>query len=290
MLHTEEFKRQYRGGLGSPAGLCWLLAILATAILPFVLAFASGAFWLRLNAYSEQPSVRFKDRAIVAVGGTEPGSTLAWTSFQSLNHLLEDRLLAPTFEVATEDENLDGKPDAFRFFVSFPAQSQPIHSFRLMAFFHVSMNDRITLDMEGLAFFDCSSPAPGSRVYGDGRLVFVQRELLFAGGSRSLYNTSLFDPSLVSGTEDITFEAILRQYNSRNETMQLENTVCLWQGGRSGRFQFEGVVRIPESDVRYLPTGWEAFKFAWIQYLAFLVVVGWIAFSLKGLLIQSHWP
>ena len=53
-------------------------------------------------------------------------------------------------------------------------------------------------------------------VYGDGRLVFVQRELLFAGGSRSLYNTSLFDPSLVSGTEDITFEAILRQYNSRN--------------------------------------------------------------------------
>ena len=72
------------------------------------------------------------------------------------------------------------------------------------------------------------------------------------------------------------------------ETMQLENTVCLWQGGRSGRFQFEGVVRIPESDVRYLPTGWEAFKFAWIQYLAFLVVVGWIAFSLKGLLIQSH--
>ena len=60
-LHTEYYNRQYlSSGVCTWAFIFHALVMLTLIILPFVLTFSQGNFWLKSDIYSEQPKVEFK--------------------------------------------------------------------------------------------------------------------------------------------------------------------------------------------------------------------------------------
>lgn len=54
--------------------------------------------------------------------------------------------------------------------------------------------------------------------------------------------------------------------------MVVENPYLVWERGDSGNFTIDVELRYPSMTVIYNPGFWQLLKFAWIQYLAILVV------------------
>ena len=54
--------------------------------------------------------------------------------------------------------------------------------------------------------------------------------------------------------------------------MSVENLYVVWESGDSGNFTIDVELRYPSMTVLYYPGFWQLLKFAWIQYLAILVV------------------
>ncbi|XP_057239052.1 transmembrane protein 231 isoform X1 [Malurus melanocephalus] len=87
---------RYRAGLCSAAALALLLITVLTYVPPLLVAYRSHGFWLKQNAYLEQPTVRFRYEVLfVATIESGPGSFLAWSTFPAFNRLQEDRLRVP---------------------------------------------------------------------------------------------------------------------------------------------------------------------------------------------------
>ena len=66
------------------------------------------------------------------------------------------------------------------------------------------------------------------------------------------------------------------------ETMQLTNTYAIWKpsgriGTGGGTFTADITLHIPEHEILIRPGLAESLKFAWIQWLSILIIVGWIA-------------
>lgn len=59
-------------------------------------------------------------------------------------------------------------------------------------------------------------------------------------------------------------------------TIRLEDPYLVWESGDSGEFTLDVEIKYPPMTVEYYPGFWQLVKFAWIQYLAILVVFWWV--------------
>ena len=67
---------------------------------------------------------------------------------------------------------------------------------------------------------------------------------------------------------------IFADYLWRNETTSYDNVYTSWESGGGDVFTITARVRVPPAQaVAFRPDGWEACKFAWIQYLAIFTVL-----------------
>ena len=55
-------------------------------------------------------------------------------------------------------------------------------------------------------------------------------------------------------------------------TVTLGNSYAQWEAGTNGDFTFQVELTYPIQTLLYTPNFWQVVKFAWIQYLAILVV------------------
>jgi len=101
----------------------------------------------------------------------------------------------------------------------------------------------------------------------------LQINALTAQSQRTSYNIPILQASNVSSISDTHFGNILSNYFHRNETTELVYPNSYWQHGRSSEFYVHCQIRIPKSQIRYVPGAGEVLKFSWIQYLSLLVIV-----------------
>lgn len=283
--------RRYRAGLCSLTAVGLLLLAALTYLPPLLVAYRSHGFWLKRSSYAEQPRVRFRHEVLlVALLRDEGGASLAWSSFPACNRLLGARLRLPLLSAQEEDTNQDGLMDRLNFRLELPLQSvEHVVGIQLLLTFNYQLHRMSTFVMQSMAFLQSFSPVPGSQVFVSGDLKLQQRQPLHHCGLDNRYNVSV-----VNGTspfaQDYDLVNIVAAYRERNVTTVLSDPSPIWVVGRAPDepFVVQTIIRYPVEQIVYQPGFWEMIKFAWIQYVAVLLIFLWVFKRIKVFLFQHQ--
>lgn len=71
-------------------------------------------------------------------------------------------------------------------------------------------------------------------------------------------------------------------------TIKIENPDLVWESGDSGNFSLELELQYPPMTVDYHPGFWQLVKFAWIQYVAILVVFWWVLSYVQAFVFKNQ--
>mmetsp|Transcript_22406 Transcript_22406/g.36012 ORF Transcript_22406/g.36012 Transcript_22406/m.36012 type:complete len:307 (-) Transcript_22406:74-994(-) len=264
---------RYHASRCSVAAFWSLICYLAVLAAPFFLAYASYGFWKKEGTYYEQPIIEYQHKIAMIVECSS--GALVFSSIPEFNLMAGfSNVRIPQVQSFLDDPNLDGRPDYFNLTITVPLQgTEEVYGVSVLAFFDVELKDRVKLEMSGLSYVSQTSSLPGSRFSMFGDLKFTQLYPLSLRGSRTDYNADLLSASSILSVEDTHFTNILAKSASRNETIRIENELSYWRPGRENQFTFDMRLRIPKSEIRYIPGPSEVLKFSWMQYLAVGVIV-----------------
>jgi hypothetical protein len=148
-------------------------------------------------------------------------------------------------------------------------------------FFHTQLRDRAKIVMESAVHLSYDSGLPGAEFFVVGDAKFHQVTALpIRGGYTTLHSeTDVFDPVYVASTSEVVIPAVLEELGSRNSTIAFEPQFSHWQpsiaaaDGSEG-FTIRAKIKIPKSEVLYIPTASEVLRDAWTKYLSMFIVVG----------------
>mmetsp|Transcript_128919 Transcript_128919/g.412858 ORF Transcript_128919/g.412858 Transcript_128919/m.412858 type:complete len:173 (-) Transcript_128919:102-620(-) len=112
------------------------------------------------------------------------------------------------------------------------------------------------------------------------------RPLLATSTVRDMYATSPLDvrwtSSWASKQFPLTLRSIFERYAARNETVHLESVVPpVWDYTPKDYFRIEAVFEVVKQPVYYVPAALEVLKYAWIQFLSFLIPTWIVLQSVK---------
>jgi hypothetical protein len=114
---------------------CWSACyVLLLIILPYIVAYAMGAFWTKEAFEREQPNVRFRHEALVEAYLAD-GTALGWSTSDKLNTALGARMRPCQLRAWAEDDERDGKPEALQFVLRLPldeAAGERLHGLTLL--------------------------------------------------------------------------------------------------------------------------------------------------------------
>ncbi|TPX67413.1 hypothetical protein SpCBS45565_g03791 [Spizellomyces sp. 'palustris'] len=297
ILHNEPFARRYHAPLISTASLLGALAAIAILILPFVFAYVSGSFWLKQNSFREQPQVMYKHEFMLLLEGVDRVSNnpvaVVWSSSPLYNQLHERTSRVAALQTSQIDVQRDGKYDYITFSASIPLlPTEAITHVRLALFFQYSLSERLRLQMQSMALFDSSTALPASSVYVDGDLRLVQRELLKRYGDNAAYNIPVVNFTKAIGPDPnaLTWSSIMAGYARRDVRTNFAYETPIWTTGRAPTepFVVSGRVAYSTDTIQYLPGAWEVLKNGWIQYLAYLILVGAVISWILGFAFRNQ--
>jgi transmembrane protein 231 len=293
VVHTDYLpgSRHYFASWCSYAFFCHFLLTAAVVLLPIVAGIYSGGFWYQHKTVFEQPDVRFRQELLLVLHGSAPEDVLAWGTFPRFNQLFPGQVTPTTVRAISTDPNSDGLADTIEINVRVPPSGGfAVHGVELALFFDYSFYEVVQLNMSSAVFLESSYPVQGSRlqVYGD--LRWAQTGPLLCGGTQTTYETPLLSNENISVFEDVQFDSLVNQYRSRNETTNLEHVLQRWQPGSAGAdFVIDVKLRIPPAEgIMCRPGFLETLKFAWIQYVALVILLTYCLSPIRGFLFGQQ--
>eukprot|EP01083_Nonionella_stella_P134685 409737_1 len=274
-VYQHPVEKRYFCSVLSLAYLTKVVALALMVVVPFLFAYNSEAFWKKEGVIFAQPRVEFTRQIILLVEGADAGSTLHWSTLPEYDVLMGvGTTREPVVRTWSADDNLDGIADKIFIELRLPlTTSETVRSVKLATFYDVSLDDRVTLRMQGLAFCQMQSHLPGFRVDFIGDLNFKQTHPIHVTGQRTVYNTPIVDTAHLTSVKDVLFPTILGNYQKRNETLHYEYPYSVWTPGQDEVLTINMEVNIRKQRITYVPAFAETVKFAWMQYLAMLFVV-----------------
>ncbi|XP_012946498.1 transmembrane protein 231 [Aplysia californica] len=266
--------RRYKASVFSKATLMMLVILILTFIPPLLVVYRSYGFWLREATYREQPTVAFKKEFILILDLQSPDSTVAYSTFQQYNQLIQSQLRIPVTKVREEDVNGDGIFDRLNLDIQVPMTgADRVVGAKLLLFFYYKLRRFSQLHMEGVGYVEHSSPLPGASLDVFADLRMRQRQLLGHKGVDARYNTSLVDPTSPYAST-YSLATIFRANSERNVTTILQDVQSVWSAGRpaDSPFTISARVNYPEEVIVYSPGFWYLIKWGWVQYAAVLLL------------------
>jgi transmembrane protein 231 len=160
--------------------------------------------------------------------------------------------------------------------------SDDIMHVQLLLFFNYQLKKYSELSLQGMIVVDESTPVVSAELHFSGRLRLRQRGLLSASGKVNTYDVPVVNTTSLFA-KDYDIPTIITSYESRNETVYLDQVSRIWKSGQSpdGRFLVKGTIYYPEQTISFRPGFWEVVKQAWIQYLSVLVIFVFIFHYIK---------
>lgn len=290
--HALPFTRLYVAPRCSLAYCLWLLCAILLVVIPLFATFATENVWVKESFYRAQPAVSFTNELFLIASGDTVNSAVGWSNQPSLQSLLPPEVKVPLVRSSFSDPNHDGVADTLKLSVELPSSS--MRHVTLLAVYEVKVRGKVSEELSGLMALDLSSPylASGLSVYG--QMVFRQKLPLFQSVEvRRLYARSPLEVNWTSNwipaNQPLTLEALLGRYAQRNETATLEQLVpAMWDYRPSESFKVQVTMEVAPQLVYYVPMATEVLKFAWMQYLSFLIPT-WILLEwFKGVVFDQR--
>lgn len=315
-VHSEYLQRRFVASWCSVACFVNFLIVAGAGILPLYIAWASNSFWIKEAVRWEQPAIEFRNELIVAVSGRAGASNSfyrLWTTSPAANDLIGNAAaVTPVVKSSTSDFNLDGRPDELHLAITVPLSTiEYPTSVTVLAFVEAKLTTVTRMQMDGVLVASHTSGVSGSSFVADGDVVFRQRDSLpyAPDGIYTPYLRSPLTPlAAPTSIQDVLPNNILREYRSRNHTVELSVPYAIWEeqrpdysmppyvdviqavGRTVGRksFDIRVTARIPPTAVRVRPGVTEELKHGWIQYVSFLVITVVAAWVLRKLVFGLH--
>jgi len=217
--------------------------------------------------------------------------SIAWSTDKSFNLLMQDQTRVPTVKSHETDWNRDGIKDYLDLEIKMPVtNTENIYGIKLFVFFDVKFRLFSMVKMEAMAFVGEASGVPACQVDVVGDLQLIQKEPLMHKGRDHRYARPLLAPDDKPIADKFKFSRILHQYNQRNVSMRMSNDYVLWERGSNAGMPFTANLRInyPVQTITYRPGFWQMIKWAWIQYLAVLVIFIYLFKSIKQFVYKNR--
>ncbi|XP_075992474.1 transmembrane protein 231 [Anticarsia gemmatalis] len=282
-LFSYNVEVQYKSGFLSKAMLFTMITTVLNLALPFFIAYRSRGFWLRTHSFYEQPIVHFTYDYLVVAESDDPSRPIVCGETSELHGTtIKNEEDCVEFQIQEYDYNGDGKNDIldFKINLNIPHQ-QTITSVVLIFMLDFQLKTVCPLHMQSLAVIhkDFAQPPSGFKYYGD--LHFYQTSHLPCKHNLidTRYNISSFD--FKKNSHDSIIDFILQNYFMREVTTDTKAFYARSQNGHTGSMQMHVRLRVPEMEIRYIPSLMQELKWAWPQYLSLVIVFYWIFNQLK---------
>lgn len=160
------------------------------------------------------------------------------------------------------------------------AAAESVTKVDALVFFRTQLQNKAKIVMESAVHISYDSGSAGAGLYTSGNMVFTQTyPLPVKGGYVTMYsNTDLLDPSKISRASEGDIRTILEQISERNLTMTYVPELTHWtpvvDSASASTFTLTADIKIPTTDIVYIPTAVEVLRDAWIKYLSMFVLVG----------------
>lgn len=310
ILHRQEVRTDFRAN-----SICgWVfegIGLLTVLMIPIVIGFSMGQFWIHTNSFSEFPQMNYTGRMLLRAIASD-GSEYLWSTSERLQAALigDERHCHPFFSLLAEDPDQDNKPNTFVFNIKIPLRNSThnIVSVQFLPTFQYKLsNDLLNIEMETgpLVAYEGENPQQSRRLVIDGTLPFHQLDPIvgyFWYSYDKIYKRSYFDE--VKDIADLrNVASIGAKYNARNESTpfqlatayftdtERETTAAagstLTGTGGSAAFTVTITMRVPNSFIVYVPSIAESLKAAWIQYFCIAYVIRWAFGIIRAIAVEN---
>ena len=273
-IHSDVLEKTYRAHICSFATLFCIGIGVLTYVTPLFIAHQSIGLWLQEDYFREQPEVNYKHDFILLVQGKDPNSILGYSTYRKFNDFLGESVRIPTVTSTEFDRNHDGKMDYLSLKVRLPlSDTEIIHKVQLLLFFDYQLHKFPSVQMESLANIHYDSSLPASEFITEGYLKFNQKHSLPNKGSYTKFNVPIINTTS-DNLQSWDLQSIMAAYQSRNISTDFIGRYPVWKSGETFGQPFIIKVKIfyREELIMYRPGFFQLIKFAWIQYLAILLI------------------
>ncbi|KAJ1344357.1 hypothetical protein BSLG_001092 [Batrachochytrium salamandrivorans] len=265
----------------SVAALLSLVLVVSLLLLPLVLAYLGGSFWLKENFYWEQPQVQYSQQLLLLLEGVSSSTALPVTVIYSsdtlFNQLTDPYVRMVAVKSWMVDTNADNKNDQMVFNISVPvSDDELVEHVRLAIGVQYQLSERIKFYTQSLLLIDVASPLSGSHLSLDSDLNLVQRWPIQDKVSYISTAPAInFTMAVGNDYSALTWPRIVSDYLDYDARTIYNPVVPIWSTSRSTgqSFTISVKIRIPKDRIAYRPALLEILKHGWIQYLACLVIV-----------------
>lgn len=308
IVHEEVAKTSFRAN-GIAATLLEVISSLCILLLPLLVGFSLGQFWITLDTFAVRMNATYTGKAMaraVAYDGTE----YLWSTSPRLEEMLEgdDRAMRPFASVFSDDRDSDGRPDAHTFNFLIPLRTEsPIATFHFLPAFDVRFhNDLLNVSMEAAPLVtvraDAATSTGGGFLRANGRLTFHQTQPLES--SRWVRYDVIYRRSYLDDVRDVSDIMSIAEYGARyaarNETTpfitDVEATsmdatdgpnVIPAPGQLNDAFGVQIHMRVPLARVDYVPSFGESLKHGWVQYFCIAYIFWWAFGIVKSIAVSQ---
>ncbi|KAK7114268.1 transmembrane protein 231-like [Littorina saxatilis] len=284
--------RRYKASIVSKASVFLVACFLLTFIIPVLVTYRSGGFWIKESTYQESPVIAFKHDFLLVLdldGGQVKYAT--YSTFQKYNGMQWRNLRIPVVTSREEDENGDGRADLLKFNLEMPLlDTENVRGIRLVLFFYYKLVKYSSFHMESLAVVTETAPLPAEKVYISGDLSIKQKQTLAHRGIDIRYNDSLVNQTS-SFAEEYNLQRLLETYSKRNVTTRLVSPNIVWTTYRApgSPFTLTANIAYPNDETYHFRPGfWYMIKWAWVQYLSVLIIFLYIFERVKVFVFMNQ--
>uniref|UniRef100_A0A2A4JJQ7 Transmembrane protein 231 n=1 Tax=Heliothis virescens TaxID=7102 RepID=A0A2A4JJQ7_HELVI len=253
-------------------------------------AYRGRGFWLRSHSFYEQPVIHFPYEYLLVVETDDPSKPIECGDTNGkYGNFLKNEENCMELQVQEYDLNGDSKTDLldFKFILDIP-NGRTVKSILMIFILDFQLKTVCPLHMQSLALVnkEFATPPSGFKYFAD--LQFYQTSHLPCKQNliHTKYNNSLFN--FEKSNNENAIDNILENYFVREVTTHTNTLFSRSQNGHTGLMQIQISLRVPEMEIRYLPSFIQELKWAWPQYLSLVFIFYLIFDKIKRFVFQNR--
>ncbi|XP_072382378.1 transmembrane protein 231 [Diabrotica undecimpunctata] len=276
-IFTRTVKTRYKSTLCSKATFLAVVSWLFKIIVPYIISYKSGGFWLKTDFYYEQPKVNLEGDFLITAITNNLSNPIICSTYSYYKSYLSDLDFCSSVKLREIDKNFDTKNDELHFQININLHSYKINSINIVLPVKYELSDLCQLKMQSLIYYQHNfQHEKATKLLIFANLNFIQSSAI---PCRRKHSEDFNNPLIKNGDESKNFliENIIAAYLERNVTTHLLNINTFVGTESSTSFLLDLKVKYPENQIYYQPDLWHILKFAWMQYLAIYIITAWLS-------------